>query len=277
VHGEPDLTRVPASLRPVIDACLAKNPAARPALGQLLHDVAVSAAAYPEVTPGKFWPDQVSTVLESGAFVPALPPLTPAPLPSPATNAGHPGQYAPLAPDTVGRRRGPRWLLPVALGIVVAAAAGVAIALATSPAPAPPAFLPGRTGAPTGTTTGTPVAISVCTVPASGCTRAGAARDMAERPQQIEVTGDGSEVVTRLSWTGWGGPRATATGTLQVNDCQPSCANGKLTGHRATVTVSGLTSYGRNGSGLEAYSAITIKAPSAPTKTYTFTKDTVPA
>ena len=74
VHGEPDLTRVPASLRPVIDACLAKDPAARPALGQLMHTVAASSAAYPEVTPGKFWPDQVSAVLESGTFTPAFRP-----------------------------------------------------------------------------------------------------------------------------------------------------------------------------------------------------------
>jgi hypothetical protein len=277
VHGEPDLTHVPASLRPVIDACLAKDPAARPTLGQLMHTVAISSAAYPEVTPGKFWPDQVSAVLESGAFTPALPPPTAAPPPSPATVVGNPARYAPLTVAAIlRRRRGPRWLLPVALGAVVAATAGVAIALAADPAPKPPAFLSGRSGSPTATATGSPVAITVCTVPASGCTLAGAARDMAERPQQIEATGDGSQVVTALSWTGWGGPQATATGTLQVNDCQPNCASGKLTGYPATVTLTGLTAYGANGSGLEAYSAITVKAPSAPTKTYTFTQDTVP-
>jgi serine/threonine protein kinase len=42
VHGEPDLTHAPASLRPMISACLAKNPAARPALGQLMQAVAVA-------------------------------------------------------------------------------------------------------------------------------------------------------------------------------------------------------------------------------------------
>ena len=99
---------------------------------------------------------------------------------------------------------------------------------------------------------------------------------MAERPRQIEASGDGSQVVTGLSWTGWGGPRATATGTLQVNDCQPNCVSGKFTGYPAMVTVTGLTAYRANGSRLEAYSAITVKAPSAPTKTYTFSRDTVP-
>lgn len=150
VRGEPDLTRVPVSLRPVIGACLAKNPAARPAIEQLLHAVAVNSAAYPEITPGKFWPARVSAVLESGALAPALASFAPAPPPGPATHAVDPPRNAPPVPDTaVRRRRGPRWLLPVVLGAAVAAAAGVAIALAVSPAPKPPAFLPGQTGTPT--------------------------------------------------------------------------------------------------------------------------------
>ena len=206
------------------------------------------------------------------------PPPTAALPPSPATVVGNRAQYAPLTlAAIVRRRRGPRWLLPVALGAVVATSAGVAIALAVDPSPKPPAFLSGQSGSPTATAAGSPAAITICTVPAGGCTLAAAARDMAERPRQIEATGDGSQVVTGLSWTGWGGPQATATGTLQVNDCQPNCASGKFTGYPATVTVTGLTVYGANGSRLPGLSAITVKAPSAPpTKTYTFTHDTVP-
>jgi serine/threonine protein kinase len=152
VHGEPDLTRVPASLRPVIDACLAKDADARPTVGQLMHTVAASSAAYPEVAPGKFWPHQVSAVLESRTFTPALPPPTIIPPPSPATQAVHPGQYAPPAADpVVRRRRAPRWLLPVALAVAVAIAAGIALALALSAAPKPPPFLPGESGSPTAT------------------------------------------------------------------------------------------------------------------------------
>jgi serine/threonine protein kinase len=173
VHGEPDLTRVPASLRPVIDGCLAKDPAARPALGELMHSVAIGSAAYPDVTPGKFWPGQVAAVLESGTFTPVLPPPTMIPPPSPATHAvslgqptPRPGQLTPPAQgpvlrpaDPVVRRRGPRWLLPVVLSIAVAIAAGIAIALALSPSPKPPTFLPGETGSPTATAAGLPVAV----------------------------------------------------------------------------------------------------------------------
>jgi serine/threonine protein kinase len=103
VHGKPDLTRVPESLRPVIDACLKKDPADRPALGQLMHTVAASAVAYPEVTPGRFWPDRVSTLLESATFKPVLPPPTLVPPPSSTTEAAVPVRYAPPLADPVAR------------------------------------------------------------------------------------------------------------------------------------------------------------------------------
>jgi serine/threonine protein kinase len=179
VNGEPELSGVPASLRPVIDACLAKDPAARPAVSQLILDVAGSAPAYPEVTPGRFWPDQVAAVLESSAFTPVLPPpapLTPPPQPSPAT-APAGAQYAPTeaavrrqyAPRTEAGflevdsptaaaaltrlRRGPRWLLPAALSAVVAVGAAIAIVLALSSSPKPPSFL--GTNSPTASTSST--------------------------------------------------------------------------------------------------------------------------
>jgi serine/threonine protein kinase len=163
VHGKPDLTGVPESLRPVIDACLAKDPAARPVLGELVQTVAAGAAAHPDVTPGNFWPDQVAAELESRSLTPVPPPPTNVPPPSPATQTFHPGQYTPPhsgqytprpaaeAGPVARRRRGPRWLLPAALALAVAIAAGIAIALSVSPGPKPPAFLPGESGSPTAT------------------------------------------------------------------------------------------------------------------------------
>ena len=182
VNGEPDLSRVPGSLRPLIDACLAKDPAARPPVNQLILQVAVGAAAHPEITPGRFWPDEVATVLESSTFTPVLPPpapLTPPPRQtppqrSPATDAAA-GQYAPTEaavatphapathaafievelPAAVARlRRGPRWLLPAALSVAVAVGAVIAIVLALSSPPKPPTFL--GTNSPTSSATRTP-------------------------------------------------------------------------------------------------------------------------
>ncbi|HEY0933102.1 MAG TPA: hypothetical protein VGD91_05085 [Trebonia sp.] len=95
---------------------------------------------------------------------------------------------------------------------------------------------------------------------------------MAARPGQITLSADGSRYVNSLTWDSWGGAQATSEGTLYVNDCQPDCASGKFTGYLAQVTLAGLTPYGKRSSGLEAYASITVRAPSAPTKTYTFTQ-----
>jgi serine/threonine protein kinase len=188
VNGEPDLSGVPAGLRPLIDACLAKDPAARPGDSRLIADVASGATAFPDVTPGRFWPDQVATLLESGAYTPVLPPpapLTPPPR-SPATDVAAGGQYPPteaavrrpyspvtepgfIQVDTPAvaaamsrLRRGPRWLLPAALSLAVAVGAAIAILLALSSSPKPPTFLgtnspvAGPTVTPTSAATRTP-------------------------------------------------------------------------------------------------------------------------
>ncbi len=169
VGGEPDLADVPASLRPLIESCLAKDPDDRPGVGQLMRDVAAGSAAYAPVTPGKFWPDPVSALLESSTFTPMLPPLTPTPSRAPATLASGAESPAPtdlgpagLGPAGLGpavggtsggviigepagpaarRRRYPRWLLPVVLAIAVIAGAAIALALALSPSPKQPGFL----------------------------------------------------------------------------------------------------------------------------------------
>jgi hypothetical protein len=95
---------------------------------------------------------------------------------------------------------------------------------------------------------------------------------MEVRPKQITTSGDGSGYVKDLVWSDWGSPHATATGVMELNDCQPNCAQGTYTGYPATVTLAGLTPYGTD---LEAYSTIVVQSPAANT-TETYTKDTVP-
>ncbi len=282
VNSEPSLSGVPAALLPLIGGCLAKDPAGRPALAELMRSVAAAAAAYPQVTPGRFWPDEVAAVIESSAFTPPPAPPTPPPAPpsaaatdtaparpyTPATAAPARPYTPPAAPPVTRRRHAPRWLLPAALGTAVLAGAGVAITLVFSPsAHPPPSFLDTGTGTASGTASASaaaaPAVAFVCTTPASGCASAGAARHMAQRPAQIEATAGGSQVVTGLTWTGWGGPHATASGSLR--DGGASFA--------ATVSVSDLTRFGR---GQQGYAAITITAPGAPVKSFAFSASTVP-
>jgi hypothetical protein len=95
---------------------------------------------------------------------------------------------------------------------------------------------------------------------------------MEVRPKEIYVSGDGTGVVTSLVWSNWGESHANATGVIQLDNCEPNCAQGKYTSYPATVTLAGLTPYGTD---LEAYSTIVVQSPAANT-TETYTKDTVP-
>ena len=113
----------------------------------------------------------------------------------------------------------------------------------------------------------------VCTSPALGCTSYGGPSRMKTEPTQIVTTGDGSSYVKNLTWSGWGSATATGTGTLEIDNCNPNCAQGTFTGYPATVTLSGLTGFG---AGEQAYSVIVVSAPSSPAPPESFTAGEVP-
>jgi Protein kinase domain len=218
------------------------------------------------------------------------------PVPPRAADRGTPG--------TAPQRPSRRWLL-VTAAAVAAAAVGATLALTLGSGPTGSSGATGTTGAggttrtaggtsashsgaasvtatsqpatspatsPTSSATTSLIAVTVCTFPADGCNQPGAAQYMEVRPDQITDSGDGSGYVKDLVWTNWGGSQATATGTEEVDNCNPSCAQGTFTGYPATVTLAGLTPYG---TGLEAYSTIVIQSPAA-NLTETYTTDTVP-
>lgn len=128
------------------------------------------------------------------------------------------------------------------------------------PASAPAVSSPGApTAAPStagpSTAAPPPTAFTVCTFPVGTCSG-----QMRTQPSQILTSGDGSAYVRGITWSGWGSPTATGSGTMEIDDCTPNCAEGTFTGYPATITLSGLTPYGN---GKQAYADMTINTASA--------------
>ena len=65
VHAQPDLSRVPVSLRNLVTACLTKNPADRPQLAQLIDAIRDGAAPGQTDRPGSYWPEPVAEMISS--------------------------------------------------------------------------------------------------------------------------------------------------------------------------------------------------------------------
>ena len=65
VNAQPDLSHVPVSLTNLVAACLAKNPADRPQLAQLMDAVRDGSAPYQAVWPGSYWPEPVAGMVSS--------------------------------------------------------------------------------------------------------------------------------------------------------------------------------------------------------------------
>ena len=64
---------------------------------------------------------------------------------------------------------------------------------------------------------------------------------VAQPASYILTCGDGGVSLNQLTWSGWGGAQATATGVQIQNSCTPSCAAGSPISGKATVTLSGLS------------------------------------
>ncbi|MCW2936572.1 MAG: putative molecular chaperone with protein kinase domain [Actinomycetia bacterium] len=291
-------------LRALVAACLTKDPARRPTLDQLISAIATASNAFPPVAPGSFWPAAVAALIESRISptpgmgtpppgmrtppvmgtpppgmrtppgVPAGQPMTPVPTPV-ATPVPGPTQYT----TPPARRPGGHWIVLTASGVAVAAAIGGILALAlshggsstssgtTTPSASAASAAGGSSTGASPSASSSLIAVTVCTEPADGCTVAGASQYMEVKPAKITTSGDGSAYVDKINWSSWGGSRAAGSGTLELNNCNPNCAQGTFTGYPATVTLDGLKPYG---TGLEAYSTIVVQSSySGGDRTYT--------
>ena len=58
------------------------------------------------------------------------------------------------------------------------------------------------------------------------------------RPAEVILAcGDGSAAFEVVAWTSWTARAARATGTAQINDCEPSCVAGQFHPHRAVLLL----------------------------------------
>ena len=104
-------------------------------------------------------------------------------------------------------------IMPVAAVAAVAFVGGGAGALGASWFTGPPASQPGPVALVAGTFDGT-------------------------KPSVIQFSGDDGDVVTGIQWSSWGHLSATGRGTVGLNDCTPSCAEGTTRYAAATITLS---------------------------------------
>ena len=63
-----------------------------------------------------------------------------------------------------------------------------------------------------------------------------------QKPATLGISCDGTQIVTKMHWSRWGGPTAAGTATFDLKaTCNPSCAAAPYTKYAASITASELT------------------------------------
>jgi serine/threonine protein kinase len=257
MHAAPDISAVPPGLRPLVEAALAKEPAARPTAPQLLAQLTSAARPAPHESP-------TQTILAQNWHAPTPVPGRPAATGPRGTVPPTPAPY----PPRTSRRRGV--LLPVVLAVAfVLAAGGTALAFSlaghNSPSHAAtggsstPAHSAQTTPATTASTTGNtttapptspaastsaPYSSAPASTPATTASTTGALPVLTAgsytgmKPTEIDFSGDASNVVTKITWTSWTATGATGQGTSDIDSCIPNCAQAPPSYVPATITLS---------------------------------------
>jgi Protein kinase domain len=162
VNAAPDLSGVPERLRPLIERCLVKDPAARPSPGELLASLAAGHAEPQWLSPPLA--DGAEPVAGLAAYARPAGEATPVRGPAPATRP----IAEPPAPNRRAARRG-RPGLAVTAAAVLAAAAGIALAV-TRQGPDTPARSAGPGNSPVVASRSAAPGTTPVTSPGSGTT-----------------------------------------------------------------------------------------------------------
>jgi hypothetical protein len=92
----------------------------------------------------------------------------------------------------------------------------------------------------------------------TNCTKASA------RPKSVTLTcGDGNTLLSKLTWSSFGGSKAAAKGTFETNTCEPNCAAGKVV--KYPVTASAYEPRNCKG-GIRVYNKLTLVFPGSKPK-----------
>ncbi|MFF0505249.1 ABC transporter substrate-binding protein [Streptomyces fimicarius] len=140
IHGEPDLTGVPPGLAPLIAACLAKDPAARPTASRVREALAEGGEAAPDpagramADPARPRPPDPRESLR------AAPDPEPTPAPGESPDAARPGTPVPGEPARTTPGPAP-WQAPAGLPALIAERSAAALAL-PDPEPLPSTLTP---------------------------------------------------------------------------------------------------------------------------------------
>jgi predicted Ser/Thr protein kinase len=209
IHDNPDIAAVPAGLRPLVAAALAKNPNERPTAGDLLGHLTRGTDGAVAATAAADAPTQI--VLSRTWLLPV----------------------APAAQYPLGARRASRQrvLLLLAGAAALAVVVGVAAAFL--------AAAPGRPSAgPPATQTASPASSVLRSAPSTPSASEAATTALpivtigsysGRKPAMIGVSGDSGNVVQDIDWTSWTATSATGDGTSGWDNCVPNCASGTMT------------------------------------------------
>jgi serine/threonine protein kinase len=242
----PDLDDCPDQLRAIVARCLAKNPAERPDLTEVMDYARRQTRGH--IFAGSWLPTAIATSLDT--YYTALSRLTLTQVPPRPRRTPRPVESLVIGAVVVAACV----VLVTAAAIVVNAIdrrnlaappsspAGTNAPTRTTPAQTPASPRTTRTQRPSRSPTKTKAPLTQPAVKAQAAVIYPCYAKPVAKPKDFTLyCGDGGTWLANLTWKNWGMPTAGATGQLGQHTCRPDCASGGSDVYPASVTVTGLT------------------------------------